>query len=651
MYARMRHKLSDPFSMSFQDNAYPSQGQVSPQQTYPDEKVDLVSSPQPLSQSPSGTSDGSSGGFFGKLKEYMSVKRNRYFVYISGVLLFAIICAAAVWYFQESERDRDEQIFSDEETLEILSGVIENNPQGILSEYDERAGSTLGTSVYSGDPAEDESIVPLDPNSPTSSSPIPSPVVPEVGDVMPAEEAIVPPDLDVYNYRHTETDYQPGPAYGQCYGTQWAPVYSVEDYYEYFDLDRSYYKYESTNKETNRLIYYSLGKYGSDINEYYAFRGGDFAARILHDIDPGFSNEWRMDPVSYPGEGMPISDRVKWYFGSDAQITDIFEVDGVLYYEVTATSLWNCYGGDHSTIWIYTVRADSLAVERKRGFLDSLESLSNLISDMTVTRDIRKVYLDEVEDDFVFEKVSEVVDVDYASYEYDADAEYARFVSHLESNGYNLVIPPLDRFDILSLYGKDLPERVENERYYLERSFYPEDGEGQDSYEQVIANRINMPLVSTGFTEDEPYGWFAVGLYSKFNGVEDLLEKKTKYTDSWNLSWSVVSIDVGDNDIIADKISVRHEVWFSSPISYPVSMPVSYPVTMPTSYGTWYIYPFYWTLLGFRYMDYPYVIENYGLTDTYLEGISYDHVEAGDIDQGEFSEALEWYFTSAGSWW
>ena len=592
----------------------------------------------------------------GPKQSFWSNKTNRYLVYAFAVVFVVLGGVAAAIYFYESPKEDEATVFTEKETMEILSKVVDNNPKGVVNGYDAQeatnANAALGLSGNYGELSKDDVIaVPVDSASPTTNAPIPAPTVPEVGDVKPAEEQIIVPDLDVYNYRRTVTVFEPGPAYEKCFGTDWEAEERTDEYWEYFDVTRTYYKMKST-VGNNEFSSYHLGKYGVDVNDYYAYRGGDFAALVKQEPNPSFSNEWRMEPASYPGQGLTVEERVKMYFGANARITDVYDQDGVTYYEITVVYPWGCTMYSRTLIWIYTVNSETFEVVRRRGFVDNLQSMSNLVSDMSVSVDRGKVTLDSVSEMFEFDYDVDIRDVDFAGYEYDEATEYTRFIDYFNLNGYSLIAPKLSDFDLVYLSGKNLPERVPNERYYLDRSYYKGTDEGLAEYESVIERRADRPYVSTGFfNSEDPYGWINVNLYGSNESVDGLLDRMFQWQTPSSVTRTSAHLYLDYRSKYGEKGYSSNEAWFTQPVSYPTSFPTEYPETIPTSYGTYYAYRMYSTSIGVRQYGTPYVLVNYGSSHWYIENQQYLYVDMSAIDYGEMSEAIRGYLEACNGWW
>lgn len=596
-----------------------------------------------------------------RLTRFFSVKRNAYLFTAGVVSVIAIGGGLAVYFI--SRGNPDTKIFSDEETQRILSEVIKNNPKGVVDIPDdsqgEYSGDTGGIQNVAGIRSEDKDIlVAQDPDSPNTKAPIPVPEIPALGEIKPVEEQINSPDIDVYNYRHTETTYTSGNSYSVCYGNIDLVTNNKDSYYEFFDVDRSYYKFVSSDRTSDRLNGYYLGKYGNDINHYYNYKGGEFSAKLMFTINEGFSNEYRFEVPSYP-VSYTVAEQVEMFFGPSAQITDVYEQNDITYYEITATYNVTCMDGYHTIIRIYTVESDTFQITERRDFLDSLESMDNLMYAMHVTSERSKVYREDIEDKFTFDYPADTREIDYSSYVYDPDVAYQLVLDYLISGSYDLLYPSLDDFELDFLYSKNFPEKVAGEKFYLDRGYYASDDEGQEEYDLLMDARNQMAVISSVYAlqpdNSGQYDNMYVKIYESDRSAEDLINEATSYTAPENLELSTSEIVIDNVSVEVRKAVVSCYATYpwpiSYPTSYPVSYPTSYPVSYPTSYGTYYTYKFVNTYIAFEAGDQTYILSHFGVVDGFLETYEYNIISADLVEQDELSDAIRYYYQYCCGWW
>lgn len=268
-----------------------------------------------------------------KLITETEVPKKSFFSTGNLILIYVIVGVGAgiafilgIIYLATSDNDEVGEPLETEEREELITELIKNNPDGIMDDIipdDIISDNVGGTGQLSQDTEvtfEDQSPIQT-PSENAGNAPIPLPLVDENGNIEPLRVAdLASPDLDEYNYRYTESEYNPGPALDRCESFNWRSDSSyTNEYYEFFAEDRSYYKYVRFDEDNNLTSYY-LGKYGSDINESYSYLGGDYGVQYLYAIYP-FRNQIDLYPNSYPSSyvnSYPASYSGSVYGASDA---------------------------------------------------------------------------------------------------------------------------------------------------------------------------------------------------------------------------------------------------------------------------------------------------------------------------------------------
>ncbi|MFQ5493703.1 MAG: hypothetical protein ACE5DX_06115, partial [Candidatus Dojkabacteria bacterium] len=579
------------------------------------------------------------------LRDFFSNKRNLYLVYgalIAGVL---IVLVTIVFIVTRPREDESDDQLSVQEQRDILNEVIVNNPQDILDLPDEDLQPVTpgvgGSAVDPNVPGSGSFDIPADLSSPVAKAKIPVPRIYSTGETEElSPQDLVAPDINVYNYRHTTTSITPGPANGSC------PNYDItgpqiEEYFEYFDENHSFYK--AITNTRGRLTNYYLGKYGNDIDEYYTYIGGDLAARLLFDIYEDFDNTYQHNPDSNPGSSYPSSypnsypvnpvlRNIYKLFGDDARITDVDIVGGKTFYDVTTASYiscdahyYHCSAGQR-VVNIYRIDGEDFSIVEKKRFLGEVLD-ENLLSTEVIEREVDKVHLNQVVDEFNFEFDVKVQTVNYSDYEYDARREAQRDINHLRDNNIELLAPESEMFQIGAIHGKDFPERVKGEDYYKKRSFYPRDSFGQKLFDEQKRAEAQEPLLSIYYAHPAEYGyvtvrtWDSDSLASK--GI-DLFEDTVYYDPFRSIVKKVASeLSINSRQEVVDKYVINYPTYSYRPLSYPGSYPVSY----PNSYG-WYTYNFFDVYAKYSSASYDHMLNNYNVNANFLETQDWERFSA-----------------------
>jgi hypothetical protein len=592
-----------------------------------------------------------------KVKDMLRDNQKVYLIF-AGVAVISIGIATA-FIFNKVDEEADDEIVSAQEEQRILTEIIRNNPS-VLIEDEVTEDVTDSTSSGKQQPAVEQ---PSNPSDPSDRATVPVPEIPETGPIGDIYDDLISPDINVYNYRHTTIVTEPGLAANVCPVLYYVPDdTTVSEYYEYFDLNRSYYKDEIT--QDGELSYYNLSKYGNTESEYLTYQGGTIAAKLLFDIDPNYSNEWQMEPVSYPSypDSYPVSypePNILDFFGPNAAITDMEEIDGVIYYDVTSYYYSSCYFYDDNTpqrkfITIYKVDSrDYSIVERKR-FIDVIHE-STLISTTTTESERDKVNYEQVAEHFSFNYEADILDVNYRDYIYDADVEFAMDMNYLDENNQDLIFPDLDQHQLMYIYGKEFPEKVVNDNYYYTREFYANTERGEQEYLDTMYYYRQRPLIGMGFDTYSDYEYNSIAIYDQNMSLDEIIALKSSYNFNSNTEYIDTQVNINGTYRPAKEIKITYYVTYPYPISYPVSYMVSYPVSYPASYGIsypvsypdGYTYAYTTTHLVFYNDDQVVTMTNYGYSDEYLLNQNYTAAQLGEPAFEQMQAAIyqeyNWY--------
>ena len=215
-----------------------------------------------------------------KIRQLFARKQTVYALYFSLIAGTALITLAIVIIITTPQNITQDKKISEEERQKVLEEVIRNNPKGIIDITKDQPNSIeADTQTSSGTPAplteRARRTAPVDPSTPVSKAAIPAPRISAYGDVENLTTAdIIAPDLGRYNYSYTEESITSGPAGELC--PTFSQIDTKHQYYRYFDPSHSFYKSVNTSPD-GKLVKYSLGRYGTDLNEYYDYIGGQTA--------------------------------------------------------------------------------------------------------------------------------------------------------------------------------------------------------------------------------------------------------------------------------------------------------------------------------------------------------------------------------------
>jgi hypothetical protein len=548
------------------------------------------------------------------MSDFFSNKRNLYTVIGLTAVVIVGSTVAITFALIDNEDDTPPSTISKEEKEEVLSEVIKNNPKGLIEDIPV-------DSVQNND--NDDEVVskpPVDSNSPNSNSPIPTPSISQIGPVDDTIVGLVVPDLDVYNYRETETTTTIGGAVGVC--SLGFPVDQVgdtytEEYKEFFDRNHSYFKYVNSDFE-DELDNYNLALYGNDVNELYSFVDGQYAVEQLYDIDPNFDNSYAYENPSYP-VSTPVSypdpnELGIWESLYDSvDIIEKYEEGGVVYYIVEAFKTYPCDDGIYSDIvYYFTVDGEDYNIIESQAYVDRKDS-SNLIYELKAetTREAG-VLLEDVEDEFNFELDYSVPvkTVNYRDYSYDPEVESQNIIDYLDDANFVMLVD--EDAEIQSLFGKDFPERVENERFYYDLDYYRV---GSTIYTRIEALLKQSPLLAITY-RNTSNNWFDVNTHTSEVSLQDLRDmyyQTTSGADQSDVQESVINLNLQStlsksrSNSYATMFIVDRSFYSSYPNSYPISYVDSYPVSYPT-----YLYPYFTQQIDFESNGQIYVV-----TDVY----------------------------------
>ncbi|KXK26097.1 MAG: hypothetical protein TR69_WS6001001391, partial [candidate division WS6 bacterium OLB20] len=463
-----------------------------------------------------------------KLIAFFRERKNVYLMFAFSGGVIATLLVALVVIMLTAKPPAKSPVVSDEEKEQILTEIIRNNPEGIITV----AGSSAQS--ITEEITEEETRTPgrvvsginriaEDTTSPISKTKIPAPDEYSTGEIDPVDDGdIVAPDLSLYNYRYSSTTVVPGAALDVCnyYGYD-APRRS--EYYEYFDPTHAYYLNIDTVE--GELDQYHLGLYGNDVNEVYVYEDGQFGVRYQYDIDPGFSIAYEpvypdsapdSGPDSYSGPASYPDSYTVWdYFGYNADVIDRIVTGDKTYFIVESSYSSYCDSseyGRHEFITRFKVDADSFQIVERSIYLDQVRA-DNLLFTELVTTETRTVTHDDVAAQFGFSRAP-VRTLDYRGYVWDGDAVATAVADKLEQMQVTLLLPADDDIQLWGATGSGLYDSVRGTDYHYERAFYPETPLGQAKYDRVQEHLKNTPLISIYGYNDSYYGFLEIDTYT-----------------------------------------------------------------------------------------------------------------------------------------
>lgn len=488
---------------------------------------------------------------------FRNTSRNALIMYTVAGSVFILSIVASIVYVSRPGDDR-ESVVEEAERNEILSEITRNNPKTSIQDSFSNIVNQVPDQINSDQGLIDQiQTERINNGSPSNNSPIPTPQVDSngvVSNIIPAELAA--PDLNVYNYRYTKTDVTKGARANECtsvggygYGGWGYSIYNfpsnpgdkytIEDY-AYFDQNRSYYRNE-TRLDDGELVSYNLGRYGSQENEYLEFMDGEFAVRQIFNVYENFSNDYRLNPQSYGvtsyanevptsyGEDITLYDV---YFGPDATITDIFEEDGTEFYEIISQYNIDCisdnnYLGEYSYITVYKVNASNFEIVENSRYYNEISD-ENLVRRSSTINVREKLTLAEIQNEFTFDLTDEITEVNYREYEFDADERLNQLTEYYTQLDNEIIFPVGFNPDYVSIFGRDVPNAVENSRYYLERDFYSSSNFGEKRYNDIITSHNSNPKVGMRLGKvSDGYDYIHIFMNDSI-GIEERIDNLTK---------------------------------------------------------------------------------------------------------------------------
>lgn len=464
-----------------------------------------------------------------KIQAYFQSNSDGIYVYVViGTTIAIVIFGVFVFGLFNSSSD-SKDVVSGAERDRILGEMIRNNPLGLFDTEDTfrtwepsvdftttKADEELDLMDVPEEFQEDVIEAPPTYEESLDPAPIPKPKTLIDGTIKLLEvEDVIAPDLDIYNYRYTKSTTTKGPLSEECgyYGSAGGYGYVedmaqevVSEYHEYFDRGRSYYKSTRTDQD-NEIIYSGLGKYGTTENEFYSYIGGELVAKFMYDINENFSNDYRLEVPSYvssypdyyavsgPEKNYAINSDT--YLGENARVTDVFEEDGVMHYVVQSYYYSYCnyvpyeYNDRSKFYMVYTVNADTFAIERVDNYLDEITD-NKLIRSEVIESDRQKVAYETVSSTFENSYSAEELVVDYRGYDYNENV--AIIEDHFRTTPANLFwTKNKARVNLQYVGGKNLPELVENSFYSRNEGFYADTEKGAMRYANIMAAHKAAP--------------------------------------------------------------------------------------------------------------------------------------------------------------
>lgn len=277
---------------------------------------------------------------------------------------------------------------------------------------------------------------------------------------------------------------------------------------------KNYYKYKSFDSNGN-LIDYSLTKDSKMIS----YKGGSYAVstQAFMTLDLARSAETLEAPApdnSFPAQETPAptGDEIKQYFGPDVKIEGKLVENGKEYLIITYSSNTICEIGnddksrsatniDNLKKTIIKIKVDSknFNVVKEEQYLDSISD-SNLLYTTESTLETSNPDFDSVASNFEFEFNVQIKDIGNQEVSSQQIAEmFSKYLS--EKSIMPLVTTD---YEIRSFYSSFVTYERQEDKYMLDRNFYPAGGRGDEMFNEAkemykITYSENEPLVTFDF--------------------------------------------------------------------------------------------------------------------------------------------------------
>lgn len=463
---------------------------------------------------------------------------------------------------------------SAEQQREILAKIIANNASTAIRSPQTEALETTTLSARSAggtaDLAADAQILPL-----------------------------FPPVATDYNYRYSKNTYTRGQAADKCLAFGAAGENNQYESYEFNDQQGTSY-YKSISSDSNgQLITYSLNKNTTTGNEYYEYRGGQFAVKTVYTYDANMlratdggagTSGQSVDgaeptvapdapvvdvPTDTPAdtpvspetptstEPTPADDLIKQYFGDNAQVQSVQQEGGQEYYVIQYSFPVNCneaiylYRAADSTasnatftnnvIYVSWVSSKDFIVYKTFSYLDSVSD-TNLIDSTLQTGETRTTDFASVASNFNFDYNVPVRTLDTSLLSTTPEEDAKNTADYLATLNVDVLLLNHPSLKVNSIYSYNPEPKIpEGWDYYTDRAYYPAGTKGDEMYAQATTktefNRDYVSsLVSVSTYNETNYQYFSMEGYANTYTDAQLLENRfSEHTveNQQNLSWTV----------------------------------------------------------------------------------------------------------------
>lgn len=403
-----------------------------------------------------------------------------------------------------------------------------------------------------------------------------------------------------YNYRHSKNTYTTGPAASRCLAFGAAGENSQYESYEFTDKNGASYYKSISNDQAGNLLTYSLSINSTTGNEYYEYRGGQFAVKTVYTniSDRMMSTEGSegsgegtsgSTPPSEPAVGTPSDlvapdvsssptpdgpvndtpaptepttgeDLIKQYFGENAQVKSTEQENGQEFYVIQYSFPVNCdeplmmYRSvdmsktktTNNVIYVSWVNSRDFVVSKTFSYLDS-EGANNLIDSTTQTGETKNTDFASVANDFKFDYSVTVRTLDTNALSTTPEQEAVKAADYMASLNVDVLLlnHPTMRTQSIYAYNPE-PQIPEGWDYFTERSYYPAGARGDKMHSEATSKseftKDHLSAQVTVSASDGGMGYFSMEAYPKSYTSEKLLENRFgEYTvaNQQNLNWSV----------------------------------------------------------------------------------------------------------------
>lgn len=560
---------------------------------------------------------------------YMQNPKTRTYISIAVAIIAVVLTGAVILISNnrsyDSEREAAKNVAKKEQN-DILAKVLKNNTKQISTTVGANSKTVEQTQSHSSHDVEEhtsfkEDVVQIDP---ITNFPI------DNGNGDPTNPAAINideyPNLSRYNYRVTTVKTIPGPAKELCkFYTYVGDVEEISTTTEVFTPDYTYYKNDKRDVDGNSTGYF-LSKYGRDINQTYAYAGGEYGVVSVYNtswFSGSEAQEIASSPVSSPRDSAGI---VNSYFGGDVELNRVITKDGKNFYEfidefnLDCNAVYGCGGGmtfvgnevleprNLDVVNLYLVDGETFEIVSTEYYVDSV-SPENLMFRKEGKVKTTMVNPSDVQDEFNFSFAASLRQLDYRNISYSNTEYVSRLKSYIDALNYRVLALDGSLVSLSYLDAKNIEPRVAGSNYQKDRAYYAPSALGDKAYAKVMEyyGPYN-PLLTSGYTNAN--GGLTLHQFESTANRETLYShSKSRYID--NSVAFEATLKINGETVIADGIEYRYRPY--SPISNPVSNPVSSAQLTPFyDSSSLASYPVSYPKNEFAYISYTFIFEYNG---------------------------------------